>query len=210
MSSLKVLYIKYRCWTGETDWFMADDFEVSIFLTETSTTHAMLTKQKTFSDKPRLKSNTSKLTSYFNNSDNPIAVDDHEAPAILLEEDAEETRLADIPEASHDTRTRGKRRRRDEDDTMFVQSDEEDEEDFEQPRSKRSKVKDGNADDKKKLALKTAYEGFSIYGRILCLIVKRKGVKKLASGQAAGTQMLENWVSTQADNEGMLDDAEDG
>lgn len=30
-------------------------------------------------------------------------------------------------------------------------------------------------DEKKKLSLKTSYEGFQIYGRILCLVVKRKG-----------------------------------
>ncbi|CAD0101006.1 unnamed protein product [Aureobasidium mustum] len=60
------------------------------------------------------------------------------------------------------------------------------------------------------MGIKTAYEGFSIYGRILCLIVKRKGVKKNTSGNTAGSAMLENWVSTQADNEGVLDDAEDG
>lgn len=188
------------------DWYTLDDFEVSIFLTETSTTHAMLTKQKTFSDKPKLKSNTSKLTNYFNTSDNPIHVDDDQPPAILLEEDADETRLVDIPEAGEEAIPTNKRRRG-EDDSIFVQSDEEDKD---APRSKRSRVKDTDNDDKKKLGMKTAYEGFSIYGRILCLIVKRKGVKKAASGQAAGSQMLENWVSTQADIQGVLDDADDG
>jgi hypothetical protein len=191
---------------------MTDDFEVSIFLTETSTTHAMLTKQKTFSEKPRLKSNNSRLTNYFNTSDNPIRLDEDEMPAILLQEDAEETRLADIPEAADGQSLRNKRRRG-HGDSVFVQSDEDIEQEEEEaaPRSKRKKVKDAAADDdKKKMGIKTAYEGFSIYGRILCLIVKRRGVKKATTGQAAGTQMLENWVSTQADNSAVLDDAEDG
>ena len=195
---------------------VADDFEVSIFLTETSTSHAMLTKQKTLSSKPKLQSNTSKLTNYFNTSETAIRVEDDgdEAPAILLEEDAEETRMGDIPEIG--ASARGKRTR-EEEDSIFVQSgDEEDEEDEPAARKKKkSKITDADADaeedeDKKKLGMKTAYEGFSIYGRILCLIVKRKGVKKPTTGQAAGSQMLENWVSTQADNEGVLEDAEDG
>ncbi|KAI5242674.1 hypothetical protein E4T47_02078 [Aureobasidium subglaciale] len=193
---------------GVRDVVAQDDFEVSIFLTETSTTHAMLTKQKTFSEKPRLQSNAKKLTKFFNNntSDTAIHVDDEEeVPAILLEEDAEETRLGDIPEAGS-----SKKRAREDEDSIFVQEDDEDEEEEEtQPKAKRKRVIDQEEEDKKKLGMKTAYEGFSIYGRILCLIVKRKGVKK-ATGQTAGSQMLENWVSTQADNDGVLDDAEDG
>ncbi|KAG9522422.1 hypothetical protein KCU93_g7026, partial [Aureobasidium melanogenum] len=190
-----------------------DDFEVSIFLTETSTSHAMLTKQKTFTQKPRLQSNTSKLTNYFgNNTENAIHVhDDEEAPAVLLEEDADEVKMGDIPEVNTNKRSRND----DEDDEhIFVQSeeDEDEEEETPQPRKKKTKVKDVSQDeeedDKKKMGIKTAYEGFSIYGRILCLIVKRKGVKKNAAGNSAA--MLETWVSTQADNEGVLDDAEDG
>ncbi|KAG9522299.1 hypothetical protein KCV07_g3029, partial [Aureobasidium melanogenum] len=198
---------------GVRDVVAQDDFEVSIFLTETSTSHAMLTKQKTFTQKPRLQSNTSKLTNYFgNNTENAIHVhDDEEAPAVLLEEDADEVKMGDIPEVNTNKRSRND----DEDDEhIFVQSeeDEDEEEETPQPRKKKNKVKDVSQDeeedDKKKMGIKTAYEGFSIYGRILCLIVKRKGVKKNAAGNSAA--MLETWVSTQADNEGVLDDAEDG
>ena len=68
-------------------------------------------------------------------------------------------------------------------------------------------------DDKKKLALNTTYDGFSIYGRILCLIVKRKG-KKAAQGAlgapAGGSQMMENWVSTQVAQEAGLQDEDEG
>lgn len=66
-------------------------------------------------------------------------------------------------------------------------------------------------DDKKKLALNTSYDGFSIYGRILCLVVKRKG-KKSQQGNApvGGSQMMEQWVSTQAAQEAGLDEDDDG
>jgi hypothetical protein len=64
-------------------------------------------------------------------------------------------------------------------------------------------------DDKKKLALKTTYDGFSIYGRILCLIVKRKGKKAAPGTVGGGSQMMEEWVSTQVAQEtGLMDDDE--
>lgn len=56
-------------------------------------------------------------------------------------------------------------------------------------------------DDKKKLAMNTSYDGFSIYGRILCLVVTRKGDKTTNSGttQVGGQDMMKDWiVSTQA------------
>jgi Zn-dependent metalloprotease len=179
----------------------------------------MLTKQKTFSTKPKLQSNTRKLTDWIGgqNTDTAIKVDEgDEVPAVLLEED-EEVALEDIPEVdTAATRSRTKRPRGEDDgdeEHIFVQSEEEEEEDLAPRRRKKTKVVDETSkeeEDKKKLGINTAYEGFSIYGRILCLIVKRKGVKKSAGGNTSGTQMLENWVSTQADNEGALDDAEDG
>ena len=180
----------------------------------------MLTKQKTFSAKPKLQSNTKKLTDWIGgaNTDTAIRVDEgDEVPAVLLEED-EEVALEDIPEVDTvATRSRGKRPRgeenKEDEEHIFVQSEEDEEEDLAPRRRKKTKVVDETSkeeEDKKKLGINTAYEGFSIYGRILCLIVKRKGVKKSAGGNTSGTQMLENWVSTQADNEGALDDAEDG
>lgn len=200
---------------GVRDVVSGDDFEVSIFLTETSTSHAMLTKQKTFSAKPKLESNTSKLTEWMGgaNTDTAIRVEDgDEVPAVLLEEGDEEVALSDIPDIDTAATSRAKRSRGAEDDGehIFVQSDDDEQEEEPAPRKKRkTKVKDAEEDDKKKLGINTAYEGFSIYGRILCLIVKRKGVKKSVGGNAAGAQMLENWVSTQADNEGVLDDVEE-
>lgn len=118
--------------------------------------------------------------------------------------------MDNIPEA---TSALGKRNRTE--DSIFVQSDDEEEgeDDFQiqEPPSKRKRVMDAaendTTDDKKKLGIKTAYEGFSIYGRILCLIVKRRGVKKpTAGGATSGSQMLENWVSTQAQNEAIPDE----
>jgi len=194
---------------------ISDEFDVSIYLTETSTTHTLLTKQKVFADKARLKSTSGKMGTgnfFGNKTDNPINVDDNEPPAVLLEEDAEETRLADIPEAPQP----GTKRGRVDDDAIDVSSDDGAFEPAKKPAPKRKKVSDVqpqevDSDDKKKMALNTNYEGFSIYGRVLCLIVKRNGVKKAnGAGPASGSAMLENWVSTQANNDNIGDLDDDG
>ena len=63
---------------------------------------------------------------------------------------------------------------------------------------------DEEDDEKKKLGFQTSYSGFAIYGRILCLIVKRKtgGVSKgreMPGG--AGQAMMEEWIGTQVARE---------
>lgn len=56
-------------------------------------------------------------------------------------------------------------------------------------------------DDKKKLGLETAYEGFNIYGRILCIVVKRHGATGRRPGAvaapaaAARGKVMEEWIS---------------
>ena len=197
-----------------------EDFEVTIFLTELSTRHSLLTKQKEFNSRqPKLKSNNSKLTGWLNNSENPIHLED--------EEEEEVVQLKDIPEAGTEGKRRAGASDEAQDDALFVSSD--DEEFFQTQRThtakrqkragnKRSRPEpldedgDGN-DDKKKLAMKTSYDGFSIYGRILCLVVKRKGKKPAPNNAGApvgGSQMMEQWVSTQAAQEAGLDEDEDG
>lgn len=53
-------------------------------------------------------------------------------------------------------------------------------------------------DDKKKLTFSTAYDGFSIYGRILYLVIKRRATSKGKGSDGAGQAMMEDWiVSTQ-------------
>ncbi|MCJ1375416.1 hypothetical protein MMC20_006651 [Loxospora ochrophaea] len=63
-------------------------------------------------------------------------------------------------------------------------------------------------DDKKKKAFRTEYEGFAIYGKILCLVIKRRGVvkgKELVGG--AGQAMMEEWIrASQVEGGGMLDE----
>lgn len=124
----------------------------------------------------------------------------------------------------------------DDDDGLFVRQEDEgsgddSEEDamLMQPPAKRRKDaasagadEDGSEhgpDDKKKLAMDISYEGFAIYGRVLCLVVKRRegsssskgkgkgvagapgaaGLGSRAAQRPEGQAVMENWItSTQA------------
>jgi len=57
------------------------------------------------------------------------------------------------------------------------------------------------------MLLNTTYDGFSIYGRILCLVVKRRGTgkgKELVGG--AGQAMMEEWIASTQIAEGQMMD----
>ncbi|UKZ48989.1 hypothetical protein TrVGV298_003227 [Trichoderma virens] len=192
----------------------ADDFEVSVFLTETSTRHSLLTKQKFFHEKgpSALQSNASKLIAETNA--NPIDVDASDFAPIRIEEDSdnEGVALSDIPSAN--TRRRAKRQRSNtleiDDSDEFEDAGDDDsasvvdvDSDGRQPPPKRSRgpmkppaEPEGQFHDdyKKKLAMDVSYEGFAIYGRVLCLIVKRKENKTQQS--LGGQAKMENWITS--------------
>lgn len=198
------------------------DFEVSIFLTDQSTRHALLTKQKDFLDKKaRIQSNSSKLTGWLEQgtNDNAIAVEDDvsDAPvAIRQESDESENNLEAFAEGA-ELGQNHKRRRQGGKNPIVVDDVISDDEGFVQTQRATTKKRanpegelGGDEDedgDKKKLRLNTAYDGFNIYGRVLCLIVKRRGNTTRAPISASGgggQQMLESWVSTQAAQEAIV------
>jgi hypothetical protein len=190
-----------------------DDFEVSIFMTDHSSRHSVLTKQKIFADKPHIQSNSSKLTSWLTTgtSDNPETINEGSTePIVLQEEDENEINLLDVPEAMPSSSTVNARR--DVDGIISATSDpgcsliESDR----QGSTQETDREDDRRDDKKKLSLNTLYDGFSIYGRILCLVVKRKRTHGGGVQPGSSEQMLENWVSTQAAAEHIEDDDENG
>ena len=125
----------------------------------------------------------------------------------LLREGSEEqggVQLHDVPA----TGARGAVKMEESREELFVSDD-----DSEEGREVAERRKDGDVeggDDKKKMAMDTTYDGFSIYGRILCLVVKRRGTakgKELVGG--AGQAMMEEWITnTQVQKEqgGMLDE----
>ena len=54
-------------------------------------------------------------------------------------------------------------------------------------------------DDKKKMGMNTTYDGFQIYGRILCLVVKRKDNTRGKHQGAGGQAMMEGWIASTQD-----------
>lgn len=177
---------------------LAEDFEVSIFLTETSTRHTLLTKQKTFREpnKKAIQSNSAKLTG--GTDDAPIEVED--GPVIAREESNEELNLQDLPDADDVESEDGLfvpagRTKRPRTTTPTSQSSSPGFEPL--PKRMRDDQVEEASDDKKKMAMDTTYDGFSIYGRVLCLVVKRKDKKGKAPASLAGGQAtMENWISS--------------
>jgi hypothetical protein len=186
-----------------------DDFEVAIFLTDTSTRHSLLTKTKYFKEqKDGIQSNSNKLTG---TDDAPIYVED----VVVHDESDQEISLSEIPPPSSvDTRRSArlqaldntisfssndgvemeirpsKRGRRDSIDGLFVNSDEED--DGFPPAKKAREVGEEGDDDKKKMAMDTRYDGFSIHGKVLSLVVKKRDSRAKAPGPA----MMEDWITS--------------
>ncbi|KAI9733080.1 MAG: hypothetical protein M1834_003626 [Cirrosporium novae-zelandiae] len=206
---------------GVKDVVVQDDFEVSIYLTEESMRHSVLTRFKTFVSDPRkLKSNSNKLTG--DTEADPIELGDTAVPPVVLREESDDhsdgrVALEDIPfavqsssEEPEEMLNRRKRRRggagsERPEDTEASSGDEEDEEDDIAPVFKKAKMTGLDGDEKKK-GMKTIYDGFAIYGRILCLVVKRTGGSRSIGGpgssQGGGKAMMEEWItSTQVNKE---------
>ena len=155
-----------------------------------------------------------------------------DAPMEIREESPDEERMEDIPAAKPSTQNS-------QGEALVVSDtddDDDDDDDAGEPsahttRRKRPAVKAeksqeeeasrplaGDDDDKKKMGMNTTYDGFSIYGKILCLVVKRRGGARgrdnrsmgLAdSGAGGGQAMMEEWISSTqqqpAGGEGMDD-----
>jgi hypothetical protein len=185
-----------------------DDFEVAVFLTEVSTRHTLLRKEKRMkSEKARLGTVDGRLTDA-GTVDKPLDVEIAPALGTLREESPHEIKmnLGDIPTVnegdgrSHAAPTPGSEQ------SLFVSDDSADEDSErmlshqpaapEPPDSAMANVVDGD-DDQKKMSFNTTYDGFSIYGRILCLVVKRRGVAKGKDpAGGSGQAMMEDWIAS--------------
>ncbi|KAL2060586.1 hypothetical protein VTL71DRAFT_9227 [Oculimacula yallundae] len=183
---------------GVKDVVVEEDFEVSIFLTETSTRHTLLTKLKTFREpnKKAIQSNSAKLTG--DTGDAPIEVED--GPVIAREESEEDLVLQDQPDADDVESEDGlfvsdSRPKRPRTTTATSQSSSPGFEPL--PKRRRDEQAEEASDDKKKMGMDTIYDGFSIYGRVLCLVVKRRDNKGKAPANLAGGQAtMENWITS--------------
>nr|KMM69111.1 hypothetical protein CPAG_05433 [Coccidioides posadasii RMSCC 3488] len=187
------------------DVLVEDDFQVSIFLRETGTRHSITTQRKTFGDGGRISSKSNKLTG---NSDDPIHIpDDSEQPVhpLLVEEEDSPVNLHDIPEAQPDDvgSEQPVRRRRRQRRAMAAAEDEDGAPMRPSKRARAETPTEAIAHDEKKLAMTTTYEGFDIWGWILCLLVSRRDRTKAApaSGESSNQALMEEWICTQAPQE---------
>ncbi|GAO19751.1 uncharacterized protein UV8b_02792 [Ustilaginoidea virens] len=201
------------------DVIVREDFEVSVFLTETSTRHSLLTKQKHFREKgPGLmQSNSAKLIRETNHV--PVDVDRVQTEALVIrEENGEEddVQLSEIPPASAQKRRRGHGKNQDSDSDAHAPDTNREQDghidldaDGDERRPKRPRVPDvlenddslDEEDDKKKLTMDVSYQGFAIYGRVLCLVVRKTGNKtrpnqQNANAASGGQASMENWITS--------------
>ena len=152
-----------------------------------------------------LKSNSQKLTG--DTQENAMEVEDADGPAILREESSSPAGFEDIPAAEdvedalfvdEDEGLRKSKRTRTVSDSGDLTVDSDFDSDTE-PAAKRAKgggVDDDEGDDKKKMTMDTTYDGFSIYGRVLCLVVKKKDRKGKGQGPNGGQAMMEDWITS--------------
>lgn len=159
-----------------------------------------------------MRSNSEKLTGAGATSEEAIHVGDGGldtgVPVIAREESDENMlELKDIPlvedvedeEGFETMRTRPKRGRRqsdDEDDGDGLFVDDEDEEPLPKRVKETTIVERDGQEDKKKMAMDTSYDGFSIYGRVLCLVVKKRDTGKAKGRMSGGQAMMEEWITS--------------
>ena len=197
---------------GVKDVAVEEDFEVSVFLTEGGTRHSLLVKQKGFSDKTRMRGvkrrrgKAGKLVGWLEGS--------KERP-VELGLDGHGGEDEDEGEGEDDVVVR--RESEDEDEgggkTLEEYQDIGDDEGFVRTQRRNADIEAQQEDEKKKMALDLSYDGFAIYGKVLCLVVKRRGsgakrkggmggsgsASTLEATEGSGRAMMETWVSTQAE-----------
>ncbi|KKY25195.1 hypothetical protein UCRPC4_g02001 [Phaeomoniella chlamydospora] len=202
------------------DVVVTDGFDVSVFLTELGTRHSLLVKQKLFEDKKRkLTGNSTKMAEAM---DQGNTVEE----AVVIREETPDEDSAKIMEQIP-VQPKRKRRRRDDEHEAIEVDEEEDAAEVITSDDETAPV-DPEMDDKKKAGFKTSYEGFSIWGWTLVLIVKRKddgSKRKAAEGPISAMMglrdpnpanndlsggLMEEWICTQAAGDVVFDDEDVG
>ncbi|GLA37245.1 hypothetical protein AnigIFM63309_004126 [Aspergillus niger] len=169
-----------------------EEFDVALFLRESRTRHSLLTRHKEFDE------DEGGYAVGRGTGSGPGGA----GAGILIESDdeGEGLEMRDIPQATSDDDGAGAKRQRDDADGQSDDSPER------QRTSKRRKddgtlSRDADDGDDKKMRFRTNYEGFNIYGWVLCLLVTRKVDKtgtRAATAEPGRQVLMEEWISTQA------------
>ncbi|OJJ72874.1 hypothetical protein ASPBRDRAFT_195526 [Aspergillus brasiliensis CBS 101740] len=188
------LFAKKKKGKPVKDVISEEEFEVALFLRESRTRHSLLTRHKEFEDEGGYA-----VGRGFGEGGGGSG---SAAAGIMIESDDEESclQMRDIPHATEDDDGAGAKRQRDDADGQSDDSPER------QRTSKRRKddgtlSRDADDGDDKKMRFRTNYEGFNIYGWVLCLLVTRKGDKtgtRAATAEPGRQVLMEEWISTQA------------
>ncbi|KAL4890040.1 hypothetical protein BDV59DRAFT_101461 [Aspergillus ambiguus] len=152
-----------------------EDFEVSLFLRESRTRHSLLTRYKEFEDNPDQRTTS--------------AVAGTAETGIIIDSEDEDVDLHAIPRAYADNEETHRKRGPDPEDSGEGES-----------ASKRQRNESPVTEDKK-LRFRTNYEGFNIFGWVLCLLVTRKGGRpgaRMAASEPGHQPLMEEWISSQA------------
>jgi hypothetical protein len=242
-----LLFLCYRLLARFFAESVIDDYQVSLFLTNSGTRHSIIAKRKSLREPAKIASNSSRLTTADGEawvsrveirrepsssaSDQGVGIGDVPLIPLLVPDDDGDDGTGEPPPVAG----RGGDRRRVRE--LLVN---EDEEGNEQPRlKKRLKAveivigdegegegedededeggrdeeslfaEDGREDSRedKKLEMLTGFEGFSIYSRILCVVVKRRGVipgraavtasssARQTKTQQPGNKVMEDWIA---------------
>ncbi|EEH39456.1 hypothetical protein PAAG_08725 [Paracoccidioides lutzii Pb01] len=181
----------------------ADDFEVSIFLRDGGTSHSIVTKDKSFNNQTsKVQSNSNELIGT-EHARIHIVHDPVSVPTIIPESENESTmNLQDIPTAIPSTSNKegiqpsNQRRQcqRNRTETNYDGGNISDSQDTHVAKRKKAGTEPSSdiIEDGKKLGLTTRYRGFTIRGKILCLLITRKwdrGRQKLDSASASRALM---------------------
>ncbi|KAA8913746.1 hypothetical protein FN846DRAFT_902601 [Sphaerosporella brunnea] len=171
-----------------------EDFEASLYLTGSGSLHAVLRKDRSVQIKQPIRSNSTVLLDAASESSSPVIVrEESESPPDIQEIpeatpplqgwDQTEAPLF-LPAAGDDYA---------ESDDEFVP--------FPATPDAKNKARKENGpeaadEDKKKLKFRTDYEGFTIYEKVLCIVVTRKEKKKgkAASGSQEKAGLIEGWI----------------
>jgi hypothetical protein len=182
-----------------------DDFEAAVFLTESSARHSVMVKTREFKDAGAegLRSNSSRMLGA-EDGEEPEEVGLHDVPTLddasgvveLSEDDddqvaqpvqAPDAQLAisdtDTPDNNGDARRSKRPRATTRPGTTS-------------PHEPRAAKRPRGADDEKKMAADTTYEGFAIYGWALCVVVKRRDGRARDAGAGRRGAMMEDWIAS--------------
>ncbi|EEH44923.1 uncharacterized protein PADG_08565 [Paracoccidioides brasiliensis Pb18] len=188
-----------------------DDFEVSIFLRDGGTSHSIVTKDKSFNNQTsKVQSNSNELIG-MEHARIPIAYGPVSVPSIIPEGESESTiNLQDIPTAIPSTSNiegiqssnQHRQCQRNRTETSYDRGNISDSQDTRVAKRKKASTEPSSdiIEDGKKLGLTTRYRGFTIRGKILCLLITRKGdrARQKLDSASASQALMEKWISTQA------------